>query len=175
MPNWVKNNVSVTGDKVAVDLFAQRHFTLIDKEIESTIEFDFNTIKSMSDKVFKGDLGQEELEKYGSDNWYNWSINNWGTKWNACDTYIEGMTEFSDSTAELRFSFNTAWSCPEPIYSEISKLYPNLSFDVEFADEDIGNNCGTIMISDGDVSIDYMNDTEFANDVWGYEAEEEDV
>jgi len=173
MPNWVRNNVSVTGNKDSVSLFAERHFKLTDRELEPNKDFDFETIKPMPSTIFKGNLGQEEREKYGSDNWYDWSINNWGTKWNACDTHIDGITQFSDNSAELRFSFNTAWSCPEQIYAEIAKIYPNLTFDVEFADEDIGNNCGTIMINDGEVTVDYMSDREFANDVWGYEEIEE--
>lgn len=174
MPNWVKNNVSVTGDKVAVNLFADRHFKN-GEEGDSGKQFNFETIVPMPEAVFRGPIGAEEQKKYGDLNWYDWSIQNWGTKWNAHDTAIDGITEFSDSTAEFRFTFYTAWSCPEQIYSEIAKIYPNLEFDVEFADEDIGSNCGSLIISDGGLSIDYNNDQEFAKDVWGYDDYEEEV
>lgn len=171
MPNWVRNNVSVMGDKDSVDLFAQRHFRLSDGELEPHKEFDFRTIKPMPDRIFQGNLGEEERKKYGEDNWYDWSINNWGTKWNACDTHVDGITQFSDSTAEMQFFFNTAWSCPEEIYTELGKLYPHLKFDIEFADEDIGRNCGIVTIDKGETSFNYLEDEEFASDVWNYSEE----
>lgn len=170
MPNWVKNNVCVIGKKEDVNLFAERHL----KHDEDG--FDFETIIPMPENIYRGSLGAEEYKKYGQDNWYDWSIKNWGTKWGSKDTYVDGITEYSDNTAELRFSFDTAWSCPEAIYVELGKLYSNLNFEIEFADEDIGHNCGSITIQDGSTQIDYNNDEEFARDVWGYSEEtEEDI
>ena len=33
--------------------------------------------------LFMGDLGVEEMKKYKDNNWYDWRIKHWNTKWNA--------------------------------------------------------------------------------------------
>ena len=97
--------------------------------------FDFNKIVPMPENIFRGPLGEKEREMYGANNWYDWSRWNWGTKWNSYDGewYEEGAS----------IQFNTAWSTPEPVYLALIKKFPNLDFNVEFADEDMGFNCGT--------------------------------
>lgn len=159
MPNWVKNKVEVTGKENDLIQFRKTHFNKED-------EFDFNTIVQMPDNIFKGNLGMEEREKYGKDNWYDWSIANWGTKWNASETIAYQVKPDS-----FEFDFDTAWCCPEQIYEKLAQMYPNLHINVEFADEDIGNNCGIVTLFDGQTSVEYINDDDFAKKVWGIEEE----
>ena len=96
--------------------------------------FDFEKIVPMPENIFRGPIGSQEREMYGENNWYDWSRKNWGTKWNSYDGgwYEEGTS----------IQFDTAWSTPEPIYRAIAKQFPNLDFEVKFADEDMGYNCG---------------------------------
>lgn len=70
----------------------------------------FNLLCPMPDHIFRGDLGQEEREKYGADNWYDWSVANWGTKWDtdAHNSFYDGET--------LTLSFDTAWAPPIELY-----------------------------------------------------------
>lgn len=169
MPNWVKNNVNVYGTKKQLEKFVEKHFN---KEGE----FDFNTIIKMPKKVFRGNVGQAERKKYGENNWYDWSVKNWGTKWNACDTdepIIEDRHPFLKESV-LSFSFNTAWSVPLEIYEKLAKMYKKNPIVVKYADEDIGVNCGAIDVSDGDVTIDYVETREFALEVWGYDEDEQE-
>ena len=56
---------------------------------------------------------------YGS--WYNWSLDNWGTKWNSYDVEISDDYQFV-------FTFCTAWSFPEPIFERLAEMFPDLSF-----------------------------------------------
>ena len=72
------------------------------------------------------------IQKYGKCNWYDWSIENWGTKWDACDPIREGNTLY----------FATAWSHPLPIIRHLAKQNPEIDIHVMFADEDYGNNFG---------------------------------
>ena len=81
--------------------------------------FDFNKIIPMPDNIYKGDIGREELELYGKNNWYDWSIKNWGTKWNSRDTYVSGNS----------ICFWTAWSPCLPIIEAMSKLFPDVIID----------------------------------------------
>ena len=80
----------------------------------------------------------ENIQNYGCTDWYDWSIKNWGTKWNAYG-YKE-FPEYQEGDSELRFL--TAWSAPHPILEKLSELYPDVTFSHRWADEDFGNNVG---------------------------------
>ena len=101
---------------------------------------------------------------YGADTWYDWSNNNWGTKKNAMNSSI------SDNIIE----FDTANSAALPITEKLSKLYPDVRFSHEWADEDIGQNCGRYVFKNGIVISEYLPQGKeavaFACDKWGYDA-----
>ena len=79
----------------------------------------------------------DNYEKYGR-------IKNWGTLWNAQDALIH----FRDKT---NIYFSTKWNAPLPVIDALSKQYPGLTFDFEFADEDIGYNTGKITVKNGEI------------------------
>lgn len=60
-------------------------------------------------------------EKYGFDNWYDWRVANWGTKWNACESAYDEECEM--------VKFDTAWSIPYQIISKIAQDNPNAKLD----------------------------------------------
>lgn len=70
---------------------------------------------------------------YGHTTWYDWSCENWGTKWNSYDN------EQVDADTIL---FSTAWSNPEPIMLKLSEMYPEATIEHWWADEDMGSNDG---------------------------------
>lgn len=81
------------------------------------------------------ELGKKYLsnyEKYGHCTWYNWCIDNWGTKWNVG----EDVDVEIDSDDECIITFNTAWSPPRGIIIEYSKLCKDDEFDWEYENED---------------------------------------
>ena len=104
-------------------------------------------------------LGKQYLTNYrehGAPTWYDWSINNWGTKWNN-----DPETPVVDQeTGTLHF--DTAWSMPEPIFVELSRQHPELTFDVSWADEDIGYNVGNCEFKNGEVISEHI--PEFGTD-----------
>ena len=53
------------------------------------------------------------------DRWYNWRLQNWGTKWDCYEVDID------DSELEYGFevTFDTAWSPPEEICSAIKEQF----------------------------------------------------
>lgn len=65
----------------------------------------------------------------------------WGTKWNACRSTRNGDIAF----------FDTAWTCPLPFYIALSKKFPTELISVTYADEDIGSNCGTFKLLNGEM------------------------
>ena len=52
-------------------------------------------------------------------------MRHWGTKWNASQTIIKDR---GPDTGLLEFSFETAWSFPEPVFDAISQEFPSLHF-----------------------------------------------
>ena len=79
MPNHVQNRITFEGEpkQVAALLAA------IQNEKYGIGSIDFQKIIPMPSNIYRGNLGQKELERYGENNWYDWSVKNWGTKWNA--------------------------------------------------------------------------------------------
>ena len=84
-----------------------------------------------------GKQAYENIQKYGFSDWYDWSIANWGTKWNAY-----GYEHFNLSENSNTIYFLTAWSAPHPVMGKLSEMFPKVKITHEWADEDIGNNCG---------------------------------
>ena len=82
MPNWCYNKTIVEGPK---------------DEIESLIndQFDFNKIYPIP-----------ESEK---ENWYNWSLENWGVKWNRDSVEIKNFNSKEENIYTVTFQYNTAW------------------------------------------------------------------
>ena len=159
-------------------IYRNKKYTLeelekVAKEFKEQLE---NDKQDSSDEVNYKDLGINSLEdlgnvyinnilQYGADSWYDWCCENWGTKWNATSTYIIDDTEIE---------FDTAWDCPVNIFKELSRQFSGVEIVVEFADEDVGSNCGIITFLNGEIEeyIDMNGDTDFALEVLGYDKEE---
>lgn len=111
----------------------------------------------------------DNLYKYNAPTWYEWCNDNWNTKWNACG-YDEN-TDYSDSDF---IWFQTAWSAPVPVIQKLSEMYPNIELSLQFADEDLGQNCGKMKFKGGNIIEEYIPETrkeaiEFAAKVWEYD------
>jgi hypothetical protein len=117
-------------------------------------------------KEFVGKV-KYNLDNYGFPTWYDWSIQNWGTKWDTYDGYSLGDTSCC---------FFTAWSTPSPAMVALSKMLPDCEIEVEYADEDYGHNCGRYTLKNGELLTSYQPDGEealnFALDIWGMGYEE---
>lgn len=67
----------------------------------------------------------------------------WGTACNA----VESAVDLAAGTA----LFQTAWSCPIPVFYALSKQFPSDRIEIQFADEDVRRNCGRFALLDGEV------------------------
>lgn len=206
MPNHVTTKVTIKADKKKVDEILSsiestlddgttHHFdfnklvprpqelndttsptTIVDqatreKQLKEREEFDKNSDKPhyFRPRVdLTQELSNEYKRRFGADNWYDWSVKNWGTKWGAYSTSIEN---------ENVLVFDTAWSHPFQMIANLSAKFPDVLFEVKYADEDTGHNCGYYSIDNGE-SFDY-NDLggsdegiKFACEVKGYDYEE---
>jgi hypothetical protein len=134
MPNHIRNLLSISGEKELVT----KSFEEIKGEKNEVI--DFNKIIPMPEWVINA-----PNEGMFPD-WYVWSNDNWGTKWNAYgqDNPVNQSRGNSDP---IRFS--TAWSTPYPVMVALSAKYPDLTIRVDYADEDAGSNCGFYVLKNG--------------------------
>lgn len=163
MPNHVTTIVEMSGPQESINKF----FETIKGE---DTEFDFGKIIPPPDNLYTGNLSsdkKEELNDKGIPNWYDWNMQNWGTKWNAYS--IDSQPEYNT------IQFNTAWAMPYPVLLEASSQFPDILFKVKYADEDLGYNCGQIHFKDGgtidrriyDGSKEYGQSVRFASEVKG--------
>ena len=175
MPNWVTINVSVTGEEKALAEFKEAHFTRnTDPDRPAwapEIDFDFNTIVPMP-ACLRGTasgfgFSEEQLEANrrakeatGYESWYDWSLSNWDTKWNASDTYIS-----YDGVDIMEFTINTAWSFPTNVFVELCELYPELTFEIDCVEE--GGFFSGQMTFSADGIIDNLTED---NDIWKEQA-----
>jgi hypothetical protein len=95
--------------------------------------------KDREEAIELGKKYKANIEKYGHAEWYEWSVHNWGTKWNAYDLYMD----------DCQVIFSTAWSHPMPIMVALSKKFPDAVFHVIYADENTGYNVGDYTLRDG--------------------------
>jgi hypothetical protein len=109
-------------------------------------------------------LADEYREKFGHCDWYGWQTANWGTKWNAYEQY---------SNDDAVIEFDTAWSTPYSLLVNLSKMFPQITFEVEYADEDFGYNVGRYVLLNGEVTEQNIPDggtqeaIEMATDIKG--------
>ena len=76
---------------------------------------------------------QQAFIETGYHDWKNWCEDNWGVKWDA----VRPTVNFDLLTITL--CFDSPWGCPEHFVRELSKLYPNATF--EMVSGSIENDC----------------------------------
>ena len=112
MPNWVSNRISIHGQTEQL----QEVYAEWCKPRPDGVGFSFQNL-----------IPRPETEE---GNWYNWNINNWGTKWDACHGYDEWATDY------LALAFDTAWSPPEPIFEAMADVCRKHGFGLTISFEE---------------------------------------
>lgn len=131
MPNWFYMTLEVNGKEEDVLTFVRNVKGSKKYETEGR-DFDFNHFIPQPDNLFRDNLSadkEKELKQQGIPDWYNWNVENWGTKWNAhCE-----IVDFNGGDAV--FHLETAWADPRPVIHKMIEMYPNLSFIIEGEEE----------------------------------------
>lgn len=109
------------------------------------------------------------------DDWYNWNITNWGTKWPITDVYFEQPPD--EDTIE--FSFSTAWAPPIDAFRTWAAADGRVQFSLDYwepgcefvgnADYDGEHFDNMIWAAETD-PIEYLD---MARATWGYIEDEE--
>lgn len=134
---------------------------------------DFDKIIPQPTGLYMGDLGPREMELYKDNNWYDWRHKHWGTKWNSYG--YDREQGIDDNQNQIRFI--TANRSAFKIIEELSRQYPDVLFEMRYADEDFGYNTGAISFTAGEVieanlpKDGTLEAQEFAADVMGIKLE----
>jgi hypothetical protein len=123
MPNWCSNTIEIQGTKEQVNKFV----SFLDEQ-SGKEWFDFfhpcpQELKDVGDVSLTAPVNEDLFEKYGASDWYTWSANNWGTKWN-CDAqdWIKVESPNGDE-ASVSFWFDSPWGPPIALYQFIESNF----------------------------------------------------
>lgn len=77
------------------------------------------------------------IKKYGANDWYQWAVAKWGTKWDCYDVNQTGGPDDGDGdgTSIASFYYETAWAPATKLWLTVSEEYPTLNFYHEYCDE----------------------------------------
>ena len=130
MPNWVDNTITLKHSDPT--MIKRAHDALERGEFLN----EFHPVP-LDLQIVAGRLGDDESaeqqalvlqenanrDKYGYANWYDWCVNEWGTKWDVGDEGSATLNEDGSLTA----SFNSAWAPPIEAY----RMLEDLGFEIK--------------------------------------------
>lgn len=122
MPNWCNNFITLTHEDPAM---IKRAYDALERQ-EFLQEF-IPVPQALKDTVsgFHGDADEQarldaqtksNVDHYGYGNWYDYSVGEWGTKW---DVGEQGANDIHPDGLMLTASFDSAWSPPVAAYEKL--------------------------------------------------------
>ena len=115
MPNWCANGITL---RHADPQMIERVLNAKDGLLQEFIPCP----KELTEAVANFTTNEAMVAKYGFSSWYDWSINNWGTKW---DFSLENVEREDANTVTA--AFDSAWAPPIEAYVKLCAL----GFEVE--------------------------------------------
>jgi hypothetical protein len=103
------------------------------------------------------------------DNWYNWNINNWGTKWSAAEVWNDRADDDGKVDGHTSYNFDTAWSPAEPVVAALAEKFPTLRIAHRYCEAGMGY-AGEVLYANGaeirreDYDMGQMPDGAFTED-----------
>ena len=91
-------------------------------------------LQEMLDQIKQGEQAEKET---GFDNWYNWNITHWSTKWSP-DVHEVSVATDADGGSVATVGYQTAWAPAENLILQLSKLFPKLLFVEAYLEEGMG-------------------------------------
>lgn len=82
-------------------------------------------------------------------NWYNWNIENWGTKWSAGEVWHDRADDDGNVDGKTSYNFDTAWSPAEPVIAALATQFPTLRITHRYCEAGMGY-AGEVLYADGD-------------------------
>ena len=148
MPNWCDSSLLVSGSE---KLVRKLELATKDGEIKNLFSLFYPRPMPISQitEVYRGgksyysrevelngkrvsiEVTEEDIKRldelYGAHGWYEWSVNNWGTKWD-----VDAVANFDDLGALLQFE--TAWGPANLFAARLSEDYPEAKIRLAYAE-----------------------------------------
>jgi hypothetical protein len=131
MPNWCNNTVEITHKDPAMlervrSAFKEgtllNEFIPVPKDLQITAGFLGNT----DEQKKLEEQEQANLANHGYKNWYDYCVNEWGTKWDIGGDGCEALDRGTQYGPGLILNFDSAWSPPIGAYEKLC----DLGFDI---------------------------------------------
>ena len=124
MPNWCNNTLTIQGPtKTLKPLWEEAN-----KEGSGLLQAMKPMPKGLNDTTSPTPKDKPQPIVDGVDNWYDWRVENWGTKW---DVDLEGLefTDNKDGTAAITGWFDSAWAPPTEAFNTFCDDNDNCSLE----------------------------------------------
>ena len=124
MPNWCNNNLTLQHEdpamiKRAAEALDRGEFLQEFIPVPEDLKITAGSLGSGPEQLELERKTAENLEKYGYGNWYDYSVGEWGTKWDVGD---DGATDVHPDGKMLHTYFDSAWSPPVAAYEKLTEL-----------------------------------------------------
>ncbi len=128
MPNWCDNQITITGPNSVIDKI-EKIVKEDSPEIQNGLLQFFHPMPKALVDTEAGPIAKTKSEKnerkarkleFGAENWYDWRVNNWATKWEVNEFYGVDRQHLNDSLDEstISFGFSSAWAPPTGAYEQ---------------------------------------------------------
>lgn len=129
MPNWCNNTVEITHKDPAMlerarNAFNEGRFLSEFVPVPKELQIVAGRVGDDNDQAQKDLETQEQinLTAYGYKNWYDYCVNEWGTKWDVGGDGNEALDRGTDFGPGLILNFDSAWSPPIQAYEKMCDL-----------------------------------------------------
>lgn len=126
MPNWCSNHITIEGSVGAIT------------NIQFIIEHNDDNLMAVRPRP--EDIG---------DDWYSWSVKNWGTKWEMAVNSIESHV-VNDDRMFLTIQGDTAWAPPVELLRFITERFTDVICHITYVEEGM-DFCGAVTCVNGEV------------------------
>jgi len=144
MPNWCNNNISITGPKDQITALWER--------AETADNGNFGLLNAMVQ--MPRELEDTTSPSEDGNDWYQWRVNNWGTKW---DIGSDGL-ELSEDGTEITGWFDSAWAPPATAFITFAESNEDITITNYYYEP--GMDFGGLVSCDGGAC-----DDEYAEDI----------
>ena len=143
MPNHCENRWTISGELSAIKEFTE---AALKTNEDGQLTFSFESLVPMPELLKKTSVGrqnidgvqtkvwirenevdrlmtpeeQKECQRLGAEDWHDWALKNWGTKWDAYDVDVI----VDEQCVEIIFT--TAWGPPRKFYNYVEERFPDL-------------------------------------------------
>ena len=146
MPNWCSNRLTLRCTDLRYKKFIDTYVSGNPDQPDQECIFNLQAIDPTPDELLqvtapvKSAVKRETfVKKYGAEDWYEWRIRHWGTKW---------IPEIH-TIKHRSIGFDSAWSPPVDAVLTLSKQMPAVEFTLEYCEPGNGV-AGCIVIQNGE-------------------------